>query len=127
MSELTLKGGVVDLNNHNVTAKQLAENSAATIRLDAGAETLGSFTVGNQDVKADLNVDLVQNADVVDEALAKQALAQIQTGDNTTVEAHVKEGLVNPDITFNKDGSTASVGTNTLIRDTLDLAAASSL
>lgn len=127
VSELTLKGGVVDLNNHNVTAKQLAENSAATIRLDAGAETLGSFTVGNQDVKADLNVDLVQNADVVDEALAKQALAQIQTGDNTTVEAHVKEGLVNPDITFNKDGSTASVGTNTLIRDTLDLAAASSL
>lgn len=89
VSELTLKGGVVDLNNHNVTAKQLAENSAATIRLDAGAETLGSFTVGNQDVKADLNVDLVQNADVVDEALAKQALAQIQTGDNTTVEAHV--------------------------------------
>lgn len=74
VSELTLKGGVVDLNNHNVTAKQLAENSAATIRLDAGAETLGSFTVGNQDVKADLNVDLVQNADVVDEALAKQAL-----------------------------------------------------
>lgn len=127
VSELTLKGGVVDLNNHDVTAEQLADNSAATIRLDAGAETLGSFTVENKDVKADLNVDLVQNADVVDEALARKALAQIKTGDKTTVEAHVKEGLVNPDITFNKDGSTASVGTNTLIRDTLDLAAASSL
>lgn len=127
VSELTLKGGVVDLNSHNVTAEQLADNSAATIRLDAGAETLGSFTVENKDVKADLNVDLVQNADVVDEALARKALAQIKTGDKTTVEAHVKEGLVNPDITFNKDGSTASVGTNTLIRDTLDLAAASSL
>lgn len=95
VSVLTLKGGVVDLNNHDVTA--------------------------------DLNVDLVQNADVVDEALAKKALGKIKTGDKTTVEAHVKEGLVNPDITFNKDGSTASVGTNTLIRDTLDLAAASSL
>ena len=38
-----------------------------------------------------------------------------------------RTGSVNPDITFNKDGSPASVGTNTLIRDTLDLAAASSL
>lgn len=127
VSYLTLKGGVVDLNNHDVTAVTLADNSAATIRLDAGAEKLGSFTVENKDVTADLNVDLVQNADVVDEALARKALAQIKTGDKTTVEAHVKEGLVNPDITFNKDGSTASVGTNTLIRDTLDLAAASSL
>ena len=127
VSELTLKGGVVDLNNHNVTAVNLANNSAATIRLDAGAEKLGSFIVENKDVKADLNVDLVQNADVVDETLARKALAQIKTGDKTTIEAHVKEGLVNPDITFNKDGSTASVGTNTLIRDTLDLAAASSL
>lgn len=127
MSYLTLKGGVVDLNNHDVTAVTLADNSAATIRLDAGAEKLGSFTVENKDVTADLNVDLVQNADVVDETLARKALAQIKTGDKTTVEAHVKEGLVNPDITFNKDGSTASVGTNTLIRDTLDLAAASSL
>lgn len=127
VSVLTLKGGVVDLNNHDVTAVKLADNSAATIRLDAGAEKLGSFTVENNDVTADLNVDLVQNADVVDEALAKKALGKIKTGDKTTVEAHVKEGLVNPDITFNKDGSTASVGTNTLIRDTLDLAAASSL
>lgn len=127
VSYLTLKGGVVDLNNLDVTAVTLADNSAATIRLDAGAEKLGSFTVENKDVTADLNVDLVQNADVVDEALARKALAQIKTGDKTTVEAHVKEGLVNPDITFNKDGSTASVGTNTLIRDTLDLAAASSL
>ena len=70
----------------------LADNSAATIRLDAGAEKLGSFTVENKDVTADLNVDLVQNADVVDEALARKALAQIKTGDKTTVEAHVKEG-----------------------------------
>ena len=91
-SYLTLKGGVVDLNNHDVTAVTLADNSAATIRLDAGAEKLGSFTVENKDVTADLNVDLVQNADVVDEALARKALAQIKTGDKTTVEAHVKEG-----------------------------------
>lgn len=87
VSYLTLKGGVVDLNNHDVTAVTLADNSAATIRLDAGAEKLGSFTVENKDVTADLNVDLVQNADVVDEALARKALAQIKTGDKTTVEA----------------------------------------
>lgn len=93
VSDLTLKGGVVDLNNHNVTAVNLANNSAATIRLDAGAEKLGSFTVENKDVTADLNIDLVQNADVVDEALARKALAQIKTGDKTTVEAHVKEGF----------------------------------
>ena len=58
VSELTLKGGVVDLNNHNVTAVNLDNNSAATIRLDAGAEKLGSFTVENKDVTADLNVIL---------------------------------------------------------------------
>ena len=48
VSYLTLKGGVVDLNNHDVTAVTLADNSAATIRLDAGAEKLGSFTVENK-------------------------------------------------------------------------------
>lgn len=127
VSNLTLKGGIVDLNGHAVTAKTLADKSVGTVRLDAGAETLGSFTVENKDTTAELAVDLVQNADVVDEALAKKALAQIQTGDNTKVEAHVKEGLVNPDITFGKDGTTTSVGTNSLVQDTLDLAAASSL
>lgn len=39
VSELTLKGGVVDLNNHNVTAVNLANNSAATIRLDGAPKS----------------------------------------------------------------------------------------
>lgn len=127
VSNLTLQGGIVDLNGHAVTAETLADKSVGTIRLDAGDETLGSFTVANKDTTAELAVDLVQNADVVDEALAKKALAQISTGENTKVEAHVKEGLVNPDITFGKDGTTTSIGTNSLVQDTLDLAAASSL
>ena len=133
VSDLTLKGGVVDLNGQTVKVDTLAKDSAGTIRMDVGADgkkTVGSFTVGKAE-NAKLNADLVQNADVVTSEIAKNALANIKTeaegNKGLTVTADVKEGLVNPGTVYGQDGKVLSTTGNSLMRDTLQLAQTSSL
>ena len=132
VSDLTLKGGVVDLNGQTVKVDTLAKDSAGTIRMDVGADgkkTVGSFTVGKAE-NAKLNADLVQNADVVTSDIAKDALGKITTTDKNgklTVTADVKEGLVNPGTVYGQDGKVLSTKGNSLMRDTLQLAQTSSL
>ena len=132
VSDLTLKGGVVDLNGQTVKVDTLAKDSAGTIRMDVGADgkkAVGSFTVGKAE-NAKLNADLVQNADVVTSDIAKDALGKITTTDKNgklTVTADVKEGLVNPGTVYGEGGKVLSTKGNSLMRDTLQLAQTSSL
>lgn len=132
VSDLTLKGGVVDLNGQTVKVDTLASDSAGTIRMDVGADgtkEVGSFTVTTPN-NAKLTADLVQYADVVTSDIAKNALNKITTTDKNgtlTVTADVKEGLVNPGTIYGEGGKVLSTMGNSLMRDTLQLAQTSSL
>ena len=130
VSDLTLKGGVVDLNGQKVTVDTLAMDSTGTIRMDVGADgkkEVGSFTVATAN-NAKLTADLVQNADVVTSDIAKNALENISSKDGKlTVTADVKEGLVNPGTIYGEGGKVLSTTGNSLMRDTLQLAQTSSL
>ena len=126
VNSIKIQDATIDTNGANVTVAKI--DGKGTVAIDAGAQKLGSFKVTDAASKADLTVDMVQTADTVTADIAKKVMGQVTTaGDSVTLVGEAREGLVSGTTTFDKTGAVTSVATNSLMKDTLELASAGTL